>query len=71
MLSHLFKVNERVPETSTDCSHSSQARSLELFALVERLRILDESHIVPCNRFNEGFGSVHLPKCDAKVVGVV
>ena len=71
MLSHLLQIDEGILETPTDCSHPSQPGPLKLFALVERLRILDETDVVSRDGFNQGLCSVDLAEGNAKMVRVV
>ena len=71
MLAHLIEVQERIFQSPANCSHSTQGRTLELFALEERLSVFEKSNIIPRYNFDEMFCSGQLTECDAEMVGVV
>lgn len=71
MLSDFVEILERVVETLQDSGHATQSGPLELFALEERLRILDEAYVVTTDRFDQMLRGRELTKGDAEVVGIV
>ncbi len=71
MLSDLVEVEERIFKSSADGGHSSQCRTLELLALEEGLRILEEPHIIARHNFDQMLGSRKLTKGYSEMVGIV
>lgn len=71
MLSNLLEVLEGALQPARDGGHSTKGSTLELFALEERLGVLDEADVVAGDLFNEVLGGGELTEGDAKVVGVV
>ena len=71
MLAHLVEVEEGVFESSANCSHTTQSRTLELLALEERLRIFEKSDIISRHNLNQMLRSRQLAKGYSEMVGVV
>ena len=71
MLADLLEVLERTLETLGDGGHTTETSTLQLFALEERLCVLDKADIIAGNGLNEMLRGGELTKGDAEMVGIV
>jgi hypothetical protein len=71
MLAHLVEVEEGIFQSPADCRHSTKGRTLELFALEERLRILEQSHIISGHDLDQVLRSRELTEGYSEMVGIV
>jgi hypothetical protein len=71
MLANLVKVHEGIFESLNDCSHTTKSSPFELLALEQRLRILDEAHVVSRDGLNQVLGCRQLTESDLEMVGIV
>lgn len=71
VLADLLQVDEGVLQTTGDGCHATEGSALELFALEQRLRILDKTDVIARNGFNQVLGGRDLTKGDTEVVGIV
>ena len=71
MLAHLLEVYERIFQPPAYGSHAAEGCALELLALEERLRVLEETNVVSRDGFYEVFGGRELTKGYSEMVGIV
>jgi hypothetical protein len=71
MLAHLIKVKKGVFKSAANRGHASQRRTLQLFALEERLRVFEESDIVSGHNFDQMLCGGELTKRNTEMVGIV
>lgn len=71
MLANLIKIEERVLKTLCDGSHTSKSGALELLALEERLRILEQTDVISGDGLNQVLSGSQLAEGNAEMVGIV
>ena len=71
MLPDLLKVDKRILEPLTNCSHATQRRLLQLLALEQRLSVLQETNVITGDSFDERLGGRKLAKRNTEVVCIV
>ena len=71
MLPNLLQIDQRIFKSSAYSRHATQGCSLERLALKERLRILQESDVVPRDSFDQSFCRRQSAKSDTEVVGII
>jgi hypothetical protein len=67
MLPNLLQVHQRILEALANGCHTSKGRSLQLFALEERLAIFDQAHVVAGNGLDERLRGIELAQSDAEM----
>lgn len=71
MLADLIQVQERILKTLADGGHASKGGALELLALEERLRILEQAYVISGNSLDQMLRRGQLAESDAEMVGIV
>lgn len=71
MLPNLLEVDERVFQSFADCGHATKRSPLQLFALEERLSILEQAHVITRDCLNQGLGCGELTKSNPEVIRIV
>lgn len=71
MLSHLLKVDQRIFQSSTYGSHTTESSALQLLALKQRLRIFQEANVVTGDGLDEVLCGGELTKSNSEVVRIV
>lgn len=71
MLPDLLEVDKRVLEPLANCCHATQRGLLQLFALKERLSVLQKTDIVTGDSLNQRLGSRQLSEGDTEMVRIV
>lgn len=72
MLSDLLEIYERVLRpTAQNRSHTTEGRTLQLLASVQRVSILDQSHVVTGDLLNQVLGSRELGERYLEMIPIV
>jgi hypothetical protein len=71
MLADLVEVQQRVLQALDDCGHATEAGTLQLLALEERLAILEQADVVAGDGLDEVLCRRELTEGNLEVVGIV
>jgi len=70
VLADLVEINEGVLEALDQGGHAAEGGPLELLALVQALRILEQAHVVAGDGLNQVLGGRDLAEGNLEVVGI-
>lgn len=71
MLPDLLQIDERVLQPLADSRHATKCCPFQLFALEQRLPVLEQTHVITRNRLDERLGSVELTEGNSEVIRIV